>query len=89
MKTKRIIKFLVSIVMVLILLFSVSMPIYAFPASDDPGTGIGITIGLSLVLILSPFFLLIGLIEAVFSGSGNILAELSEAISDYLSMFGL
>lgn len=89
MKLRRIIRFFISLSLALILLFSISMPVFATPASNESAGGVGISFVIIIIILISPILLLFAVFEALFTGSGNFIEVMNRCIEEYLSMFGL
>ncbi|MBQ9978695.1 MAG: hypothetical protein IJP20_02755 [Clostridia bacterium] len=97
MKTKQIIKFSVSLILVLTLLFSISLPAFAFSSPEKTGNtiedffnGLMFTLGFVIaVVVIAPLLTIPSLIQSLISEPDNFINIISDYIQDFLYMLGI
>jgi hypothetical protein len=97
MKSKYIIKFSVSLILVLTLLFNVTIPVFAFTSPEKTGnavedffSGLGYTLGFLITAVfVIPILSIPTLIQAISSEPENFAEIMGNYIQDFLSMWGV
>ena len=96
MNLKRIVKLVISMVLLLTLIFSISMPVFAFTSPEPTGNKVvdffeNLMYAICIIIVaifVIPILGIISLIQAVFTGSLTPLEAITKFFEAFASMWG-